>query len=89
MDWNQRLHAVATALRLGRADIVRAIELGGGAATGSAVHAWLSAPDATKTGVRGQTLRKHREMPEGAFDAFLAGLRGLLDEIDRENGSDG
>lgn len=60
MDWARRLRVIRGALRLDRREIVRAIDLGGGSATGSMVHAWLSAPGTQKEGVRGQMLNLHR-----------------------------
>jgi len=41
----------------------------------------MSAPDVTKIGVHGQTLQRNTEMTEREFDAFLVGLRTVLDEI--------
>lgn len=84
MDWNRRLKTIARALRLTAVDIARATTLGGQPTTRSAAQAWMASPESTKIGVRGQTLRKYREMTEGDFDAFLAGLKLLLDEIAAE-----
>lgn len=83
--WNRRLKLIASALRLQRADVARATTLGGSLTTNSTAHAWLSAPAATTTGVRGQTLRKNREMSEAEFDAFVAGLRQLLMELESQD----
>lgn len=84
--WNRRLKLIASALQLQREDVARATTLGGIPTSNSAAHAWLSAPSATKLGVHGQRLRKNREMTEAEFDAFAAGLRQLLMEIEQREG---
>ena len=82
MDWNRRLKIIAAALSLNRQEVARAATLGGTPTTNSAANAWLSGAGATKTGVRGQTLHRHRSMTEQEFDAFLLGMQAILDESD-------
>lgn len=80
--WNRRLKLLAGALKLQRQDIAAAATIGGIDTTNSTVHAWLSSPQAEKTGAHGQTLSKYRAMSEAEFDAVLVGLRQALDEAD-------
>ena len=81
----ERLKLIASALQLGRHEVARAATLGGIATSSSRADGWLRGRGSTRarSSNHGETLYRDREITAEEFDAFLRGLRPVLDEIDQ------
>lgn len=85
MDNNQRLKALAHAMRLQRGDIATACKKGGYAASHANVKHWLhgagkeldQGPGYTPSGYT-----DYQPMPDLAFDAFCLGVHAILDDAE-------
>ena len=84
MDWTRRLKIIAGALRLDRAEVARAATLGGVPVSNSMARGWLASRDSARARPDGRIEGRDRAVTEREFDAFLAGLGPMLDEMERD-----
>lgn len=88
MDNNQRLKALAHAMRLDRGDISKACKAGGYDASRATAQHWLRGAGKELDKGAGYTPKGYTEyqpMPDIAFDAFCLGLGQLLDSSEHES----
>ena len=86
MDNNQRLKALAHAMRLDRGDISKACKARGFDASLADVAHWLrgagkeldKGPGYTPSGYT-----EYKPMPDIAFDAFCLGIKDILDDAEK------
>tara|TARA_R110002051_G_scaffold53697_3_gene101020 strand:- start:4412 stop:4678 length:267 start_codon:yes stop_codon:yes gene_type:complete len=79
MNNNQRLKLLHSALLINDADIARAVTLGGIPTSRNRAKSWLRGKAAAREH-NGQHQRRFIEITPDEFDAFLLGLRQMLDE---------
>jgi len=83
MDNNRRLKLIHGALRLNDKDVARAVTLGGVEVSRHKAKSWLRLKSTSRLR-EGRRQQRYIDMTQEQFDAFLIGLKPMLDEIDAE-----
>lgn len=81
MDNNRRLKLIHGALRLTDKDVARATTLGGVEVSRHKAKSWLRLKSSSRLR-EGRNQRRYIDMTQEQFDAFLIGLKPMLDELE-------